>query len=300
MWRGDRALPQRPLAFPRERAARRPRRVTGRGAGAGRGEAGGWRRDLRALLPISRVRPERDARGSGPGRSVRAREAGLAVRRSPARAWAPSAPPRPPGAMGLCCCRAWSGHLRAPKGNSRRTCAGARGSALRGAGAASSGCGRGSEPRLGGCLPFPGASRHLPRRGQGSGAAARPESPTWACASSSSPRSARRLGPWAGAREGAGRRGRGSARFTAGRRVPARPAGPPHGEPGQRLRRPCGLSRERAHFHSFSSPACHRLEPGPLAQFSKSHGRTCRGAACGARGWGGFSESSSRTGAGAA
>lgn len=53
-------------------------------------------RDLRALLPMSRVRPERDARGSGPGRSVRAGEAGEAAPRSPARAWAPSAPPWPP------------------------------------------------------------------------------------------------------------------------------------------------------------------------------------------------------------
>lgn len=71
--RRPRPLAQHPLAAPRERTARRPGRVTGRGEGAreGRepaqgpprraeikaGRPGGWR-DLRILLLISRVCPE--------------------------------------------------------------------------------------------------------------------------------------------------------------------------------------------------------------------------------------------------
>lgn len=248
------ALPQRPLAFPRERAARRPRRVTGRGAGARRGEAGGWRRDWRVLLLFSRVRPERDARGSGPGRSVRAREAVLAVPRAAplAAGHGPRRPGRPPGAMGLCCCKAWRGHLRAPKGNSRR----ARAPRARGfcaPGAASSGCGRGCEPLLG---DLPAVSRGLRTPasawdGLRCGCKSR-DCELGSClarASRSSPGSAAPAGAGGWRREGAGRRGlRVRQVHCWGGVAPA--AGPLQGEPGQRLR-----LRRRERAHSFPSPA---------------------------------------------
>lgn len=287
------ALPQRPLAFPRERAARRPRRVTGRGAGARRGEAGGWRRDWRVLLLFSRVRPERDARGSGPGRSVRAREAGLAVPRAAplAAGHGPRRPGRPPGAMGLCCCKAWSGHLRAPKGNSRR----ARAPRARGfcaPGAASSGCGRGCEPLLG---DLPAVSRGLPtpasawdglrcgcksrdcelglcvqelpwlrRAGWGRGLETGGSGPSWAAGPPSS-LLGRRCPGWSSA---------GGAR-------PAPASAPP-------LR----LTAGSGPIHS-PRPPLFRLEPRASDSISKSHGGTCEGS--GFRNAGLLSESSPRT-----
>lgn len=142
------------------------------------------------------------------------------------------------GAMGLCCCKDWRGHLRAPKGNSER--------------ARAPRCSRRHNPRPGPhilLLPAPALfcrrSRALTLAGASPNSRMRGESQGY-------PRTSAAWG--SGAVGGHGLQvimsttslDRGSWQW---------PTGSQRGQPGQRLGRLCGFTARRGAGHSFSSSA---------------------------------------------
>lgn len=192
--------------------------------------------------------------------------------------------------MGLCCCKDWREHLRAPKGNSR--CARAPRArdlcaSVRSAPPAPSSCGWGLPPPHPGLVcQFSWAARHLPQPWKGLRSRLRTlERASEGCSCSAVP-----AGAWGRALGGRGAvwgaqwapaAGPPSSRWGGGvpgaLPRPAPHAGPLQREPGQRPAPPLRLNRPGADPFILIR-LCHKLGPmGSESEFSESRAGTCEG-----------------------